>query len=180
MKTTIFALAVFASALHAADAPGSTSLAQQADKQITSVEKEVVSLAEAMPADKYDFAPHDGAFQGVRTFGLQMRHIALVNDEIAAALLGEKGPDAGKNENGPDRLKSKAEIVKFLKDSFAYLHKAMIAQEGKSFTEAINSPFGGKSPRGYLVNAPAWHCFDHYGQSVVYARMNGVIPPASR
>jgi len=166
-------------ALQAADAP-SVSLAQQADKQLTSVEKEVVSLAEAMPADKYDFAPKDGAFQGVRTFGLQMRHIALVNHEIAAVLLGEKGPDAGKNENGPDTLTSKVDIVKYLKDSFAHLHKAFLAQEGKSFTESINSPFGGKTERGSLVNVPAWHCFDHYGQAVVYARMNGVVPPASR
>lgn len=180
MKQGILGLFLGMSALIAADAPANPSLAQQADKQIASVEKEVVSLAEAMPADKYDFAPTSGAFQGVRTFGLQMRHIALVNDEIAAALLGEKMPDAGKNENGSDTLTGKTEIVKYLKDSFAALHKAMLAQEGKSFTEAISSPFGGKSPRGYLVNVPAWHCFDHYGQAVVYARMNGVVPPASR
>jgi hypothetical protein len=167
-------------ALQAADAPGSVSLAQQADKQLTSVEKEVVSLAEAMPADKYDFAPKDGAFQGVRTFGLQMRHMALINQQIAAVLLGEKVPDPGKSENGPDSLTSKVEIVKYLKESFAHLHKAMLAQEGKSFTESINSPFGGKTERGSLVNVPAWHCYDHYGQAVVYARMNGVVPPASQ
>jgi len=180
MIKMVLGLSLFACMLCAADAPASTSLAQQADTQIASVEKEVVSLAEAMPADKYDFAPTVGAFQGVRTFALQMRHIALVNNEIAAALSGEKVSDAGKNENGPDSLKTKADIVKYLKDSFAYLHKAIVAQEGKSFTEAISSPFGGKSPRGSLVNVPAWHCFDHYGQAVVYARMNGVIPPASR
>ncbi|HME10107.1 MAG TPA: DinB family protein [Bryobacteraceae bacterium] len=180
MKNTILGLGLCAVGLWAADAPADTSLAQQADRQIASVEKEVVSLAEAMPADKFDFAPTTGAFQGVRTFALQMRHMALVNHELAAALLGEKLPDPGKNENGPDALKSKTEIVGYLKDSFTHLHKAIIAQEGKSFTEAISSPFGGKSPRGYLVNVPAWHCFDHYGQAVVYARMNNIVPPASR
>jgi len=180
MRNMIFAASVAVMALQAADAPGGVSLAQQADKQLGSVEKEVVSLAEAMPADKYDFAPKDGAFQGVRTFGLQMRHMALINHQIAATLLGEKVPEAGKNENGPDTLDSKVEIVKFLKESFTHLHKAMLAQEGKSFTESIASPFGGKTERGSLLNVPAWHCYDHYGQAVVYARMNGVVPPASR
>ena len=93
MKNTIFGLGLCAVGLWAADAPADTSLAQQADRQIGSVEKEVVSLAEAMPADKFDFAPTTGAFQGVRTFALQMRHMALVNHELAAALLGEKLPD---------------------------------------------------------------------------------------
>jgi hypothetical protein len=180
MNNTILAVCTLAFSLHAADAPASISLAQQADKQLISMEKEVVSLAEAMPADKYDFAPKEGAFQNVRTFALQMRHVALINDEIAAVLLGEKIPDAGKNENGPDSLSSKVEIVKYMKASFAHLHKAVLGQEGKSFTESISSPFGGKTERGSLVNVPAWHTFDHYGQAVVYARMNGVVPPASQ
>jgi hypothetical protein len=181
MKKLILVLSACTFALCAADSSAGVSLAQQAVLQLTSMEKEVVSLAEAMPAGKYDFAPKEGAFQGVRTFALQMRHIALVNYEIGAALLDEKSPsEAGKNENGPDTLKTKDQIVTYLKGSFTYLRKAMAAQDGKSFTENIKSPFGGTTQRGSLVNVPSWHCFDHYGQAVVYARMNGVVPPASQ
>jgi len=47
--------------------------------------------------------------------------------------------------------------------------------------EQVPSPFGeGKTTRGYMVSVVVWHSFDHYGQMVVYARMNGVVPPASR
>ncbi len=77
------------------------------------VEWEVVSAAEAMPDDKYDFRPTQGEFKDVRTFGEQFRHIGYVNYMIASMLTGEKNPldDSGKNENGP-ALKTKAEIVK--------------------------------------------------------------------
>ena len=66
------------------------SFAKAFDSDLSSAEKEIVSLAEAMPADKYNFAPTAGELTGVRTFGQQMRHIAAVNNEVAAALLGEK------------------------------------------------------------------------------------------
>jgi hypothetical protein len=52
-------------------------------------EKLVVSAAEAMPADKYDFAPTDGEFKGVRTFGQMVKHLSATNHMLAAAALGE-------------------------------------------------------------------------------------------
>jgi DinB family protein len=151
------------------------------DRQLSMVEHEVVSLAEAMPSDKYDFAPTAGDFKGVRTFGQQMSHIATVIYEVAAGVLGEKNPvEGGKAENGPESLKTKDAIVKYLKDAFAYGHKAMNSLTSENFTEPVASPFGEKSPRGSLANITLWHTFDHYGQAVVYARMNAIVPPASR
>jgi uncharacterized damage-inducible protein DinB len=149
---------------------------------LKSAEGEIVSLAEAMPADKYNFAPTAGAFEGVRTFGLQMRHIATVNYEVAAALLGEKNPtEMGKSENGPDSLDNKDAIVKYLKDSFAYAHKAIQSITNTNALGEVKSPFGSQmTPRTSLATIFTWHSFDHYGQAVVYARMNGIIPPASR
>ena len=87
--------------------------------------------------------------------------------------------EAGKNENGPE-LKTKAEIVKSLKDSFAYLHKAIGTINEKNQTEWIDGPFGGKSTRLGLAVMNVGHIFDHYGQMVEYLRGNGIIPPASR
>jgi hypothetical protein len=152
------------------------------DRQLKMIESELVPLAEAMPADKYGFAPKQGEFKGVRTFGQQVSHIAAVIYLCAASVLGEAVPkEAGDGENGPPTLKTKDDIVKYLKASFVYGHKAMSFVTEKNLLGTIKSPFGeGDVPRLSMVTAPVWHSFDHYGQMVVYARMNGVIPPASR
>src|SRR5256885_17254484 len=111
------------------------STAQQPPPTVTSVlnmlygvvEQEVLSAAEAMSEDKYSFAPTNGEFKGVRTFAQQIRHVAATNWEVGAGLLGEKPPvdTAGPNDNGPEAIKTKADIMKYLKDSFAYAHKAV-------------------------------------------------------
>ena len=155
--------------------------AQVLDKTIAGGEKEFVSAAEAMPEDKYSFAPTNGEFKGVRTFAQQVKHVAAVNYMLGAAILGEKSPVDLGGENGPDAIKTKAEIVKFLKDSFAYAHKAVgTITEGNLLTP-IKNPFGeGTSTRLWAATVIVGHCFDHYGQIVVYLRMNGIVPPASR
>jgi hypothetical protein len=163
----------------AADAP---SVSKILDDQLSMVEHELVPLAEAMPADKYDFAPTHGEFKGVRTFGRQVSHIAAVMYLVSAGVLGEKMPaEAGTDENGPATLKVKDDYVKYLKGAIAYSHKAMKSLTAANLTTMIKSPFGqGEVPRLDMATVPVWHSFDHYGQMVVYARMNGVIPPASR
>jgi hypothetical protein len=150
------------------------------DRQFSSMEREFVPAVEAMPADKFDFAPTSGEFKGVRTFALQAKHVAAVNYMLAAALLGEKPPIDLKGENGPDEVKSKDQVIKFVKDSFVYTHKALATVNDKNLMEIIDSPFGDKSTRLGLANVTIWHSFDHYGQMVEYLRMNGIIPPASR
>ncbi len=165
----------------AAKAP-EAALAKAYDGDVSSAEREIVSLAEAMPGDKYNFAPTGGEFTGVRTFALQMRHIATINYSVAAAILSEKCPvEMGKGENGADSLENKDAIVKYLKDSFVYAHKAINTITERNAVEEVKSPFGGgNATRASLATIFAWHSFDHYGQAVVYARMNGVVPPASR
>lgn len=162
----------------AAPAPGMAKICNDA---ISSVEHEVVDLAEAMPADKYNFAPTHGEFKGVRTFGEQMAHIATVNYMVSARALGETNPiEAGKGENGPDTYKTKEAILKFLKESFAYAHKAADSITMDNYTQEVKTSPGHTSTRAALIAEPVWHSFDHYGQAVVYARMNGIVPPASR
>ncbi len=144
-------------------------------------EHEFVPAADAMPEDKYSFAPTSGEFKGVRTFAQQVKHVAAVNYLIGAAVLEQKLPVNIGSENGPDSITSKADIMKFLKDSFAYLHKAMSSINEKNQTDLIKSPFGeGKVTRLGIGTVALWHPFDHYGQMVVYLRMNGIVPPASR
>src|SRR5436309_8677573 len=157
------------------------TVTQVLDRSVSNVEHEFVSAAEAMPEDKYAFAPTNGEFKGVRTFAQQVKHVAAANYLIAAAILGEKPPVDTGGESGPDAIKSKSEIVKFLKDSFAYVHKAVPGISEKGALESVKNPFGERPvTRLELATWIPSHCFDHYGQMVEYLRMNGIIPPASR
>src|SRR5438270_742097 len=143
------------------------------------VEHDVVPAADAMPADKYDFAPTNGEFKGVRTFAQQVKHVAATNYMFGAGVLGEKPPVDLGGENGPDSLKTKADIMKFLNDSFAYLHKALASVSEKNQLDQIDTEFGMKVSRLTFAVFAVAHPLDHYGQMVEYLRMNGVVPPAS-
>lgn len=157
------------------------SIAQALSHSVTGVENEFVPAAEAMPENKYSFAPVNGEFKGVRNFAEQVKHVAAVNYLVGAAILQEKPPVELGGESGPDSVKSKAEILKFLKDSFTYVHKAVGTLNGSNLVNPIKSPFGeGTTTRLGMATLIVGHCFDHYGQIVEYLRMNNIVPPASR
>ncbi|MBL0210552.1 MAG: DinB family protein [Holophagaceae bacterium] len=141
-----------------------------------------LAAADAMPEDKYDWAPTQGEFKGVKTFAQQVKHVAAVNYLVGAAVLGEKPPvELGNAEMGPDNLKTKADIAVFLKASFDYARKAIKGITPQNGTKAMKSPFGEgtMTPLG-MAALLGFHGMDHYGQMAVYLRMNGIIPPASR
>jgi hypothetical protein len=147
------------------------------------VEKAVVSAADAMPADKYGFAPTDGEFKGVRTFGQQVKHLAATNNILAAAALGQEQPADAGDEAGPEKIRTKAEILDYLSASFAHLGKAIdaIGEPNPAVRASPISPLKStEATRSALVVESLVHAFDHYGQMVEYLRMNGVVPPASR
>jgi hypothetical protein len=159
---------------------GADPLANYYDAQLAGAESDIVRLAEAMPADKYNFAPTNGTFTGVRTFQQQVKHIAAIMYMVAAAGLKEKPPVELGGENGPDSVRSKKEVIEFLKGAFAYAHKSIATLTTQNQLERLKSPFEDATvPRVFTADIVTSHSFDHYGQMVVYARMNGVIPPAS-
>lgn len=148
---------------------------------VSNLERDLIPAAEAMPDEKFDFAPTNGEFKGVRNFGQQIKHIAAVNYEFASAILETKSPVDINNEEGPPSITTKADILKYLKDSFAYVHTAIATIDEKNLVEPVKSPFGeGTVTRLGLAQTIAPHGYDHYGQMVEYLRMNGIIPPASR
>jgi uncharacterized damage-inducible protein DinB len=157
------------------------NVTQILDRSVSGAEREFVSAVEAMPEDKFAFAPSNGEFKGVRTFAQQVKHVAAVNYLVASAIVGEKPPLELGGENGPESIKTKDEIVKFAKDSFTYVHKAVASVNERNAAGAIKSPFGeGTTTRlGMAILIPS-HVMDHYGQMVEYLRMNGIVPPASR
>ena len=157
------------------------TVASVMDGTLSTIERELVPAVEAMPEDKFNFAPTNGEFKGVRTFAQQVKHVAATNYVFAARILGEKPPVDTGGENGPDALKTKGDVVKFLKDSFAYAHKAVATIDEDNAVTPIKNPDGkGSSTRLGMGMLFAWHGFDHYGQMVEYLRMNGIVPPASR
>jgi DinB superfamily len=145
-------------------------------------ERQIIDVAEAMPEDKYNFSPDSlnllgDDYKGVRTFALQVKHVAASNYFIWSTLTGDKLPDNLKDGNGPTDLKTKADILKFLKDSFVQGHKAAATLTVENMLQPVRQ---GKSPRLHRAEFGVAHAFDHYGQMVEYLRMNGIVPPASR
>jgi uncharacterized damage-inducible protein DinB len=158
------------------------TLASTVDREISGVEKLIVDVAEAMPEDKFNFSPESLAipgddYKGVRTFAVQVKHVATSNYFIWSPLTGEKLPEGLKDGNGPESLKTKAEIIKFLKDSFALDHKAAATLTTENMLQNAEHS---KSTRLHLAIFGVAHAYDHYGQMVEYLRMNGIVPPASR
>jgi hypothetical protein len=98
---------------------------------------------------------------------------------LLSGATGDKPPANVTDTKGPASMTSKAEIVQFLKDSFAAAHKAASALTAESSAEMVPGLGGQKSPRVMVVSFVLAHCFDEYGQMEEYLRMNGIIPPAS-
>ena len=185
--TSGYAQATKSSAAAAAAASPSTppTIASAIDREVSLVEKEVVDAAEAMPENKFDFSPEKlnlagSDYKSVRTFGEQLKHIAASNYLIWSPITGEKPPDTVNDGKGPDNMKAKAEIIKFLKDSFAFGHKAVATLNESNLVQPITRPNRPSTTRLFLATFAAAHAFDHYGQMVEYLRMNGIVPPASR
>ncbi|HKW35459.1 MAG TPA: DinB family protein [Candidatus Acidoferrum sp.] len=147
------------------------------------VEQQVVAAAEAMPEDKYGFAPTNGEFKGVRTFAEEVKHIGFANHLFFGSLMGETidVKSLEQNTNGPAELKTKAEIVQYLKDSFALGHKALATITPENEVTPLAKPvLPFLSTRLAIANIATFHPMDHYGQMVEYLRMNNIVPPASR
>lgn len=165
-------------------AEASPAVAAVVDKEISNLEGLLVSAAEAMPDEKFGSSPETlkvpGAeFKGVRTFADQIKHVAADNFAIWAPLTGKPEPQFVHSPNGPAEMKSRAEIIGFLKDSFVFAHKAAAGLTSENTTGMIEFR-GNKVTRLYLVILAFSHANDHYGQVVEYLRMSGVVPPASR
>jgi uncharacterized damage-inducible protein DinB len=184
-----FTTATFAQETKSAVSPSAQQSSQTAatiasaiDREITIAEKEVVGAAESMPEEKYNFSPESlhisgSDYKGVRTFAEQVKHVAASNYLIWSPITGDKAPDTANDGKGPEAMKAKAEIVSFLKESFAFGHKAVATLTPANCVETVGK---NKRTRLFLATFAAAHAFNHYGQMVEYLRMNGIVPPASR
>jgi hypothetical protein len=160
------------------------STSQVVDFILDIQERRVLEMAEVMPAGKYSFAPRGDGFEGVRTFAGQLRHIAADNYLLGAGMLGERPPvDVGSGENGSDTVRTKSEIIDYVKASFTYMHRAVRSIDDENIpipTPQISPWPKGTATRLGVAIEDCVHTWDHYGQLVEYLRMNGIIPPESR
>jgi hypothetical protein len=98
---------------------------------------------------------------------------------VSASVLGDKKApvDLGPDDSGPRNLTTKAQLVPYLKGAIAYTKKAAMSVNKDNLYQEVTDPFGsGKTTKLGAISIFAWHSFDHYGQMVVYARLNGVKP----
>ncbi len=144
-------------------------------------EDQFLSVAEAMPAEKYSYIPSapGGKFDGVRTFAEQVKHVACANFAFFNEIEG-KTPPEGCEKGGPAPAQSKAELLKYLRDSFEYGNKVLAIINAQNAMERVEGRYGGPNSKLGMAVIAVWHVADHYGQVVYYLRLNGIVPPPTQ
>jgi len=186
-------------ALSFAQSSGSSSSSAQAsaaaptiasilNNQLRGIEREIMGAAEAVPQDKFDFSPGTANIPGdfktpnpVRTMSEQFKHIGDALEGEASGIMGQKA-QSNEGENGPKNIKTKQEVIDYLKAAFAKAHSAIDTITAQNATEEITNPFGGnrKVTRLALAVGMVGHSNNHYGQIIEYLRMNSMVPPESQ
>jgi uncharacterized damage-inducible protein DinB len=152
------------------------SIAESVSGTLQFAEGDFRGLAEAMPEDKYSFIPTVGKFDGVRSFGEQVKHVACAQFAFFNEFEGKKPPDDCE-KGGHDPAKTKAELIKYLKDSFDYSNRVLATLTAKNALERVEGRYGGPNTKLGISVIAVWHITDHYGQLVEYLRLNGIVPP---
>jgi len=130
----------------------------------------LIASAEQMPEAKYSYQPTDE----VRTFGQILGHVADAAYMFCSAALGEENPSSTKYED----VTAKADMVKGVKDAFAYCDRAYQMDDATAAQEVTF--FGQKGSRLWVLNFHAMHDAEHYGNLITYLRLNGMVPPSSQ
>ena len=156
-----------------------TTVSASVGETLQFVEGEFLGVAEAMPEDKYGFVPSGGNFEGVRSFGEQVKHVACVQFAIFNEFEGKQPPPLCE-KGGPSPAKSKAELIQYLKESFDYSNRVISRLTAANSLDRVEGRYAAPTTKLGISVASVWHITDHYGQLVEYLRMNGVVPPMTQ
>jgi len=154
----------------AAATPSASGLRAELVKQCNEVEKKFVDLAQAMPQEKYGWRPGEG----VRSVSEVYMHVVGANFFIPK-FAGVKPPE-GLSRDMEKTVTEKAKVVKMLKESFEHVRQALLSKSDAD----LDSPaklFGQETTVRDVLLTTVTHMHEHLGQSIAYARMNGVVPP---
>jgi hypothetical protein len=159
------------------DAP--KDIAGSISRSLEWTESQFMGVAQAMPEEKYSFVPTAGNFAGVRSFAEQVKHVACANYAFFNEIEAKTPPDDCE-KGGPSPAKTKAQLVKYLHDSFDYGNGVLMAINEKNALKRAEGRYAGPNTRLGLAVTAVWHIADHYGQVVEYLRMNGIVPPSTQ
>jgi uncharacterized damage-inducible protein DinB len=180
LAITLFA-AVFAFPAHAQDAMKKETAVKRADPELkvvldswNEVGRKLIAMAEDFPEDKYDFKPTPAE----RSFAEQLLHAAGSCYYFTNPVMGKKPPAA--EDPKRDQYKSKADIVAFVKKSFADGAAAIQSKGEKGLTTEVVYFAHQKARVLDIAYGIIEHSGEHYGQLVVYYRLAGLVPPESR
>lgn len=155
------------------------SIADSISRTLRFAEGNFLDVAEAMPENMYSFVPTAGKFDGVRSFGEQVKHVACAQFAFFNEFEGKKPPEDCE-KGGHDPAKTKAELIKYLKDSFDYSNGVLATLTAKNALERVEGRYAGPNTKLGISVVAVWHITDHYGQLVEYLRMNGIVPPMTQ
>jgi len=160
---------------------GQQSITSAVERQFNKIESDILTTAQAMPEDKFNFTPEglsikNSDFKGVRTFAGQIMHLATDNILIWSAITGDSVRADITDVNGPKSMKTKKDIIEYLKASFAIGRKAISTLTNQNAMDMIDFRWR-KLPRLDLAFYALTHANEHFGQMAIYLRMCGIVPP---
>ena len=155
------------------------SIAESVSGPLQFAEGSLLGMAEAMPEDKYSFVPTAGSFDGVRSFGEQVKHVACAQFAFFNEFEGKKPPHECE-KGGHDPAKTKGELITYLRDSFDYSNRVVATLTAKNALDRVEGRYAGPNTKLGISVVSVWHVTDHYGQLVEYLRMNGIVPPMTQ
>ena len=151
------------------------SIAESVSGTLQFTEGNFLGIAEAMPEDKYSFIPTTGKFDDARSFGEQVKHVACAQFAFFYEFEGKKPPDDCE-KGGHAPAKTKAELIKYLKDSFDYGNGVLATLTATNALDRVEGRYAGPNTKLGISVVAVWHITDHYGQLVEYLRLNGIVP----
>lgn len=181
MKTTtliVFLLLLAVSPVFAqSDIP--KSISESVGDVLQYAQQQFLAAAEAMPPDKYSFIPTAGSFKDARSFAEQVKHVACANEAFFNEIERKTPPELCE-KGGSSKASTKAELVQYLRDSFAYSEKVLATVNAQNALDRVNGRYAAPNTKLGVAVAAVWHISDHYGQITQYLRMNGIVPPATQ
>src|SRR5246127_3646093 len=152
------------------------SMAESVSGTLQFAEGNFIALAEAMPEEKYSYVPAVGKFDGVRSFGEQVKHVACAQFAFFNEFEGKKPPDDCE-KGGHDPAKTKAELIKYRKDSFDYSNRVLATLTANNALDRVEGRYAGPNTKLGISVIAVWHITDHYGPLVAYMRLNAIVQP---
>jgi hypothetical protein len=166
------ALALFAVTLKGQQAaPVANPVSTTVKTQMPRFAKNMVTAAEAMPAEKYSFKPTPE----MNTYGHLVMHSAQANYNLCSKISGGTAPDVALTDTDP-----KDKLVGALKSSFDFCASALASADDSKLGDSVSLGPNRQSTRAGALILLSDEWFDHYGTQAVYLRLNGILPPSAQ